>query len=90
MSKHPWHIHKGKCGDNGEVLGPSTAYPILIVDTDGSVKLVADLPLAVSPSGDFYVNVHESETAMSTIVGCGNMIPRTHPDTMKAPEKKPD
>jgi hypothetical protein len=89
LRQHPWHLHKGRCGDNGEIVGPASAYPILIVDTDGSVKLVADLPFTVTPTGDFYVNVHASETAMSTILACGNMIPRTNPDTTKqAPAKK--
>ena len=84
LSQHPWHIHKGKCGDNGEIVGPPNEYQVLIVDTDGSVKLVNDLSFPVTPSGDFYVNVHESAANMGNIIGCGPMIPRTNPDTAKA------
>ena len=80
-SNHPWHVHKGKCGDNGEIVGSPSSYDVLIVDEAGSIKHVDDLDFAVPPNGDFYVNLHKSPTQMALIVACGQLVPRTAPDT---------
>src|SRR5262245_41498967 len=32
---HPWHVHQGKCGSNGPVVGKAADYPVIDVDADG-------------------------------------------------------
>lgn len=70
---HPWHVHSGRCGDNGPIVGPASAYPPLTVAGDGTATVTATLPFATPMSGSYYVNVHRSATEMGTIVSCGNL-----------------
>ena len=69
---HPWHVHSGRCGDNGPIVGPASAYPPLQVDANGAATANATVPVAM-PSGPLYVNVHLSPTELGTIVACGNL-----------------
>ena len=70
---HPWHIHAGRCGDNGPIVGPPSAYPPLTAGADGAATVMATIPVATPVSGNYYVNVHRSATEMGTIVACGNL-----------------
>jgi hypothetical protein len=70
---HPWHIHSGRCGDNGPIVGPASAYPPLTASAEGAASVTANLPYATPMSGSYYVNVHRSPTEMGTIVACGNL-----------------
>jgi hypothetical protein len=70
---HPWHVHAGRCGDNGPIVGPAAAYPPLTAGSDGTVTLTATLPFPTPMSGSFYVNVHRSPAEMSALVACGNL-----------------
>lgn len=70
---HPWHIHAGKCGDNGPIVGPASAYPNLQADANGTATVNATLPIVTPAGGDFSVNVHLSPAEMGTIVACGNL-----------------
>ena len=70
---HPWHIHAGRCGDNGPIVGPPSAYPPLAAGPDGAATVMATVPVATPVSGNFYVNVHRSATEMGAIVACGNL-----------------
>jgi hypothetical protein len=70
---HPWHIHSGRCGDNGPIVGPASAYPPLNANAQGAASVTANLPYATPASGSYYVNVHRSPTEMGTIVACGNL-----------------
>jgi len=72
-AEHPWHVHSGKCGSNGAIVGPATAYPMLKVGKDGSAKAEAKLDMATPTTGDYYVNVHKSAADEKTIVSCGNL-----------------
>ena len=74
---HPWHIHTGRCGDNGPIVGPPAAYPPLTVGADGTAAVNATVPVATPVSGNFYVNVHRSATEMGAIVACGNLAMTT-------------
>jgi len=70
---YPWHVHTGKCGPGGGVVGLGSAYKPLTVGADGTAKGTANLSVAVPSSGDFHVNVHASSSDMATIVSCGNL-----------------
>ena len=72
---HPWHVHRGRCGDNGPIVGDASAYPSLSVDNDGDARATANLNVQLPASGEFYVNVHALATNMGTIISCGNLAP---------------
>ena len=72
-AEHPWHIHQGRCGSNGPIVGPMTAYPPFRVRADGTAQAAASLPMPTPASGNYYVNVHLSAAEMGTIVACGNL-----------------
>jgi hypothetical protein len=73
--KHPWHVHRGRCGSDQGILGPADRYDPLEVGGDGRATSTVTLPLPVPKTGQFFVNVHASATNMKTIVACGNLAP---------------
>jgi len=72
---HPWHVHDGQCGSQGQILGPADAYPVLRVGDAGTATADASLPITMPTTGSYHVNVHASATNMSTIIACGNLAP---------------
>ena len=72
---HPWHIHRGRCGDNGPIVGDASGYKPLAVDDKGNASATARLTMPLPESGSFYVNVHALATNMGTIISCGNLAP---------------
>lgn len=70
----PWHVHVGSCAKGGPMLGAASAYPALRVNGKGAAEGEATLRLALPDSGSYYVNVHESASAMSNIVACGDLL----------------
>ena len=73
--KHPWHVHRGRCGADQGIFGPADAYKPLEVKNDGRASSEAELPVATPKTGQFFINVHASSQNMSTIVACGNLAP---------------
>ena len=72
-SRHPWHIHEGKCGTGGPIVGNPSAYPPLVVAADGKATASAELSVALKEAMDYHVNVHESSTNMANVIACGNL-----------------
>lgn len=74
-SRHPWHIHKGSCGSNGPIVGPASAYPVLMVGSDGRATATATIAvnIDVGDDDDYYINVHASPDNLGTIVSCGEL-----------------
>jgi hypothetical protein len=72
---HPWHVHIGQCGDNGQIFGQADAYRPLRVGSDGTASSDAEIPNPMPSSGRYYVNVHASPDNMGTIIACGNLAP---------------
>lgn len=72
---HPWHIHVGRCGDNGPIVGSPGAYKALSVGGGGQARENASLSMALPTSGNFYINVHAQASNMGTIIACGNLAP---------------
>ncbi len=70
---YPWHVHTGKCGPGGAVVGAGSAYKPLTAGPDGTAKGMATISVATPSSGDYHVNVHASPSDMGTIVSCGNL-----------------
>lgn len=71
---HPWHVHKGSCGNDGGILGDATAYPPLVVKSNGKAESEAKLSIATPTEGQYFVNVHKSAEDLKTIVACGNLV----------------
>jgi hypothetical protein len=70
---YPWHVHSGKCGENGPVVGQASAYTPITVSKSGSGKVDLTLPFTIPSSGSYYVNIHKSASDMGTIVSCGDL-----------------
>lgn len=70
---HPWHIHRGRCGDNGAVVGDPSAYKALSVDSKGNATGSARLNIPMPESGEYSVNVHALASNMGTIISCANL-----------------
>ena len=70
----PWHVHVGSCAKGGPVFGSPAAYTPLTVSATGTAKGKATLAITIPETGDYYVNVHESATAMGKIVACGDLL----------------
>ncbi|MBW3552730.1 MAG: hypothetical protein KY466_04420 [Gemmatimonadetes bacterium] len=70
-ARHPWHIHRGTCGSGGAIVGDAGAYPVLQVGANGQASASADLNVALSEDGQYYINVHRSPQDLGTIVACG-------------------
>jgi hypothetical protein len=73
--KHPWHVHRGRCGSDQGIFGPADAYDPLEVGNNGRADSEAELSVPSPRSGEFFVNVHASEKNMATIIACGNLAP---------------
>ena len=72
---HPWHVHRGQCGSDLGILGDAADYKPLSVSDDGRASRDATLDIPLPQDGNYYVNVHASESNMQTIVACGNLAP---------------
>jgi hypothetical protein len=70
---HPWHVHRGQCGDNGPIVGSANDYPALHVGTDGTASANATIGVALVEETPYYVNVHRSPTDLGTIIACGRL-----------------
>lgn len=70
-STHPWHVHKGTCGNDQGVVGGGSSYSPIKVGDDGKGKSSATVSAPLDPNGSYMVNIHASPTDMKTIVACG-------------------
>src|SRR5919206_2663052 len=76
---YPWHVHRGQCGNDEGIVGPSDAYKPLRVSGDGTATADVTIPVETPTSGDYFVNVHASPDNLGTIVACGNLAPPASP-----------
>jgi hypothetical protein len=72
-AQHPWHVHRGVCGDNGPIVGSATDYPVLGVSMEGKASANATIGTSLNERESYYVNIHKSPTELGTIVGCGKL-----------------
>ena len=70
---HPWHVHEGKCGSGGAIVGDPSAYTPLTVGSDGTAQGNATVSTTLHEAKEYHVNVHLSPTEMGTIIACGNL-----------------
>ncbi len=88
----PWHIHNGPCSAAGTVLGSESGYPKLQVSGTGTADASAVLPVRISRTASYAVQVHRDATAPtmkddprestpgSDVLSCGDLKP-VNPDT---------
>lgn len=74
---HPWHLHYGRCGSNGAIVGDPAAYELLTINGDGKSAAKAMLSIPLPRGGEYYVNVHAAQSNMGTIIACGNLAAPT-------------
>ncbi len=72
---HPWHVHRGQCGQDQGILGPADAYEPLKVSGGGKAEAEAQLPFPTPTAGSYFVNIHASAANMGTVLACGNLAP---------------
>jgi hypothetical protein len=70
---HPWYVQLGECGNDRGVLAGLMAYPPIVVDESGRARMSVTLPFTLPTTGSFFVTVRRSETAVSTVIACGNL-----------------
>lgn len=70
-STHAWHVHSGKCGGSGGVVGSADAYRPITIDQMGGGSSSAVLAVGLDPKAAYHVNVHASDG--STVIACGDL-----------------
>jgi hypothetical protein len=70
---HPWHLHEGKCGSGGAIVGDPSAYPPMTIGADGKGTATAKVQKNLNEALDYHVNFHASSSEMATIVACGEI-----------------
>ncbi|MGQ0714479.1 MAG: hypothetical protein ACT4PJ_12220 [Gemmatimonadaceae bacterium] len=69
----PWHVHEGSCGNDRGIVGNPSAYPPLVVGSNGAATGSANVMVSLDEAKDYFVNVHASPTNLQTIVACGDL-----------------
>lgn len=69
---HPWYVQLGECGNDRGVLAGLMVYPPIVVDESGRAYISVRLPFTLPTTGRYFVTVRQSETAVSTVIACGN------------------
>ena len=67
---HPWHVHVGRCGSGGAIVGNASAYTPLNVGGNGEARSSARVNVGLEPGGQYHLNIHESPSNLGTIIGC--------------------
>lgn len=71
---YPWHVHEGRCGTNGPIVGKASDYSPIEVDEDGKERANAVLSLVLDDDTPYFVNLHLSAQQMNVIVSCGALV----------------
>ena len=58
-----WHMHNGKCSEEGSIVGSETSYPELQPGGGGTAESMVVLPIAPPASGTFSIQVHGAAKA---------------------------
>ena len=69
-STHAWHIHLGACGNDRGIIGSPELYAPVVAGPDGRGDITVTLPFSTPNSGEFYVDVHDSQSSASRIIAC--------------------
>jgi hypothetical protein len=72
-STHAWHMHLGSCGNDRGILGSPELYTPVVVGNDGRGDITVTLPFTTPNAGEFYIDVHDSQSSASRIVACASL-----------------
>jgi superoxide dismutase, Cu-Zn family len=70
----PWHVHHNTCAQGGGIVGLDGHYGRLVIGSEGSDAVIAQVPLAIDPAARYHVNVHLSNEALEVIIACGDLV----------------
>jgi hypothetical protein len=70
---HPWHIHRGTCGDDQGIVGDPAAYTPLSPNSAGAASATANITVQLVPGENYMVSVHRSPDALGDIIGCAEL-----------------
>jgi hypothetical protein len=68
-----WHLHQGKCGSDGALIGDANAYTPVTVDASGTATATTSLSAALQERGEYYADVHTSAEQSASVAACGNL-----------------
>ena len=69
-STHAWHIHLGACGNDRGIIGSPELYAPVVAGADGRGDVTVTLPFTTPNAGEFYVDVHASQSSASRVAAC--------------------
>src|SRR5688500_1994313 len=69
----PWHVHRGRCGNDLGIVGDPNAYQALRPGATGVATSNAVVTVPLTPGSEYFVNIHRSPTELQTIVACGQL-----------------
>jgi hypothetical protein len=72
---HPWRVHEGGCNQLGAQFADASAYPELLVNSQGIAEGTAKLP-ALDIARKYKVRLFVSPADSTSEVACGNLIYR--------------
>jgi hypothetical protein len=75
--RHPWQVHRGRCGQDDGVFGSPASYTTIKIGDDGRGSQNASVQEPTPVAGDYFVTVSASDANAGTIVACGNLAPPT-------------
>ena len=76
-STHAWHVHLGTCGNDRGILGSPELYTPVVAGSDGRGDINITLPFTTPNSGEFYIDVHDSQSSASRIIACAPLAAGT-------------
>ncbi len=70
-----WHIHEGKCGSMGVLMGNKSNYPPVTVGDSGQITFRANLNFYPPAGGTYVIEVHQGTDPGSegNVVACGTL-----------------
>jgi hypothetical protein len=69
-STHAWHLHLGACNNDRGILGAPELYTPVVAGNDGRGDVNVTLPFTTPNSGEYFIDVHETQSSASRIVAC--------------------
>ena len=74
---YAWVVREGQCGERGEVVGSSSTYAALAVDSDGKAGATANIMARLDEAKDYVVELYSSnmdpQTNRPQVVACGDL-----------------
>lgn len=68
-----WHVHEGKCGGNGAIVGTDAAYPDIKADGKGAGQATATVTRDLGDGKEYSVMVHKGDTDETPAAACGDL-----------------